>query len=405
MVINKGFRLLIVAVCAVALLLMAAGWDNQDATSIANRIRLSVAEAAPQSSENITLDVRDADLRDVLTALAIKMDVGIILIVEPDKVSFRVQDSSPVQALELILQSQGLAYLREGDLIIVGEPEQLQNSFFKQLILTRFDLLFVPAGEIKTLITALDIPLTSLTLDPGLNVIWAQGTPQALHKLQELINTVDRPVNDMSLDFRSITLTQISPERALEVLENAGIKPRQSLKLKNRLLVFDTRVFARWAQVEALIREVDTLDGRESKVFVYQLKNITAKDARERLAGFPFQVNTTTFNYPEYTQELLVICPPYLESQVRNALVSIDGTRKKIRVPVASATGGGDKNAFEELNAKRHLLSELSGVPVGNMHISRNLSGSFDTPFYVLWVEETPEKIAQIEELVKRIGN
>ncbi|MDP3050543.1 MAG: energy transducer TonB [Eubacteriales bacterium] len=381
----------------LVLFLVAAAAPGQPDQSQTSFIGPRSAEAT--TSQSISLDVRDADIRDVLSALAIKMDVGIILIADPCKVSFRTS-SSPLQALELLLQSQGLAYIQEGDLIVVGEPEKLQDNFFKQLLLTRFDLFFIPAGEIQTLAEGLGIPLTSITLDPNQNVIWAQGPPPALHKLQELINTVDSPISDLSLDYKTITLTQISPKRAIEILDSAGIKPKQYLLLKNRLFVFDTRVFARWAQVETLIREVDTQDGRDNSVFVHQLKNITAKDAEGRLAGFGLTVQTATFNYPEYTQELLVICPPYLESQVRSALISMDGVRKKIRVPVVKATGTA---AHAALNAKRSLLSELSGVPVGNMFISRNLSGDTDSPRHVLWVEDTPEKVAQIEELIKRM--
>ncbi|MDQ7790169.1 MAG: energy transducer TonB, partial [Clostridia bacterium] len=269
--------------------------------------------------------------------------------------------------------------------------------FFNRLILTRFDLLFVPAAKVQTAAGQLGIPLQSLAPDPATNSVWAQGTPLELRKLQELIHVLDRPVHDLSLDYRTLHLTTISPERARQILTEAGIKANYTLALKNRLLVFDTDTFARWAQVEALIKAVDNLDGREDAIFAYQLKNISAQDAEERLGALPLPVTAVTFNYPDLTQEILVICPSHLESQVRSALSSIDSTRKKIRVPVHNST------IHEELNATRSLLSELSGVSVGNMHISRNLSGDSDAPYYVLWVEETPERIAQIEVLIEKL--
>lgn len=389
---NSKSSLRFVGLVTVVLFILAAGYAVQPGFSLG----LGLAEATG-SKQNISLDARNAELRDVLSALAVKMDVGIILTGEPTKVDFRVDSVPPMRALELLLQTQKLDYIQDQNLIIVGNPENLKKEFFNRLILTRFDLLFVPAAKVQTAAGQLGIPLQSLAPDPATNSVWAQGTPLELRKLQELIHVLDRPVHDLSLDYRTLHLTTISPERARQILTEAGIKANYTLALKNRLLVFDTDTFARWAQVEALIKAVDNLDGREDAIFAYQLKNISAQDAEERLGALPLPVTTVTFNYPDLTQEILVICPSHLESQVRSALSSIDSTRKKIRVPVHNST------IHEELNATRSLLSELSGVSVGNMHISRNLSGDSDAPYYVLWVEETPERIAQIEVLIEKL--
>lgn len=397
----------------VAALLLLTGWPAppaaakhvqlQDETAVLDAVigGTDYVPAIGLGGGAITLDFRQADLRDVLSALAIKMGVSILLV---DKaagpVTFEAQGVTPGQALELILQSQQLSYLREGNVLVIGSPSTLQSNFFKQMVLTRFNLVFIPATKLKPLIGELGIPLSSITLDTNPYAIWAQGTPQALHKLQELIVAVDRLDNESSVEYRTLTATQVSPVRLQELLGQAGLDAAQTVILGNRLLVFDRTLHQRWPQVESLAWSLDTLDARERTVFVYQLKNISAADAATRLEAFDFEdVKTETFNYAEISQEILVICPPHLQTEVRSALAGMDGTRQKIRVPVASTTGD---LAYTRLHAQRDLLSQLSGVSIGDIHISRNLSGDSTNPHYVMWVEESPEKIRQIEELVSR---
>jgi len=369
---------------------------------------LAAAPAFAAGPPLLTLDVREADLRDVLSALALKMGATVILATKEDKpvkITFQVKNVSPLQALELIVEKQGLTYLQRENLIIVGDQGTLQESFFNQLLLTRFNTFYVPAPKLIGFIKELGIPLKSITSEHDQNVLWVQGTAPALQKVRELINAVDGEENQLSLEYRTLTPTQIPPARAVELLAKAGVTLKRYLVLNNRLLVFDRELFSRWAELEALVKDLDTMDARKQKAFVYQLKNIVARDAANWLKEFDFgagnEVKTVTFNNPEFGRELLVICPPEVENQVRSALSSLDGTRQKTRAPVAAASG---KFAHQALNAKRSLLSEMSGVPVGSMHISSNLSGDDDNPQYVLWAEETPDKLKLLQDLAAKLG-
>lgn len=380
----------------------------------------------------VSLDVRDADLRDVLSALALKLNAVIILATKDDKpvrITFRAEKMSARQALDVIVQSRGLAYVEDGNLLVVGEPETLHKNFFSQMIITRLDTTYVTAQQLRELIDELRIgDVKCLSLDANPNAIWVQGTAQEVAKVWELLVAVDypenqpKPENQINLDYRSLTPNQVSPARAVELLDSVGVQLKRYVLLPGTVLVFDRQWFSRWPHVEALFKKLDCLEARKEKAFVYQLQNIVARDAAARLAKFDFVkggaaeasndtdqdkdqqkdvVKIETFNYEQYSKELLVICPPHLEAQVRNALAILDSPRQKVRVPVTYAVG---PYAHEELNAKRSLLSELSGVPVGSMHISRDLSGGIkDNPYYVLWVEETPDKIKLIKDLLGEI--
>ncbi|HKA37524.1 MAG TPA: secretin and TonB N-terminal domain-containing protein [Thermoanaerobaculia bacterium] len=91
--------------------------------------RKSRLEAPPESryaGEPISLDLKDADLKDVLRTFAELTKVNIA--VDPDvkgSVTVRLHDVPWDQALDVILQMNGLGYVLEGRILRVGKPEKL----------------------------------------------------------------------------------------------------------------------------------------------------------------------------------------------------------------------------------------------------------------------------------------
>lgn len=347
----------------------------------------------------ISLDVRNVDLRDILSALAVNLGANIILLeTKPVQIDFQMENITARQALELIVQGQGLAYLQNGNFIVVGEPGKLKGDFFNQMILVKFDLFYIPAQEISELLGELGIDQTNIMVDTNPRAIWIQGTAQSLQKVQQLIYAVDTEENQLSLDYKTLTTTHISPDRVVELLARVGIELKRYVELDNRLLVFDRELFPHWEPVQKLVQQLDGPAANEQKAFVYHLNNIVAGDAAARLNEFGFdEVKAITYNYDRLGKELLVICPPHLETRVRSALVSLDQTRQKIRVPVHTEKS---ENARTRVYAMRDLVSELSGVSLSDLHISRNLTGDSNNPEYVLWVEETPDKIQLVKDLI-----
>ncbi|QGG46585.1 energy transducer TonB [Heliorestis convoluta] len=368
------------------------------------------------ASARITIDARDVELRDLFSALALKMGTTIVLVDDiQQKVDLQVKNIPLRDAFDLLINKNGLAYLEQGTMILIGQTGNLHTHFYDQMFLQRFDLVFVKAPVIRSLINELNIPVKSLLLQSNENAIWVQGTVQELHKVRELIYVIDRIENEaieeeesdetevvepFSLEYRIITTTQIPPERVLQLLTEMGIHLERYLTMDQRLLVFDQELFEHWEEIEKTIAELDTIRAREQTVFVYPLKNIVAGDAAAWLNEFNFgpDVRVVPNNADRFSKEILVISPPHKESTVRGAIERLDRVGTKIRLPVED---GNDANV---LNARRSLLSELSGVPVSSFRISRDI-GPVGNPRYILWVEETPDKIQLIKDLNRQVNN
>src|SRR5712691_7707409 len=76
--------------------------------------------------EPISLDVKDADLRDILHTFSELTALNIV--VDPDvrgSVTVRLHDVPWDQALDLILRTNGCGYVIEGNILRVGKPSNL----------------------------------------------------------------------------------------------------------------------------------------------------------------------------------------------------------------------------------------------------------------------------------------
>ena len=93
-------------------------------------------------------------------------------------------------------------------------------------------------------------------------------------------------------------------------------------------------------------------------------------------------------------------CRPEYEEQIRAALAQLDVKRAEVKRPLLKAT-------YQKCNAVRVFLNELTGVSLSKMHISGDLADageSSPSKDYVLWVEESPDKIQLMKDLCPRPG-
>ena len=287
------------------------------------------------------------------------------------------------------------------DEIIEENDNDEENDEDPPLYFRRFDLKFITAEQLQSLISPLGIDLYSVDIDENQRTLWARGTAQELWLLDQLVKAVDRPENEVSLDYRTLTTEHITPEQLVQLMGEMGIGPQRFVVKENKLLIFDRELLRRWSSIRALASDLDQPGSRDKIVYIYRLRYLTAEDAEDRLNTVSLSdVTLKTFNYPEYSQELMIICPPHMQEQVNETIEVMDTLRRQVRVPIHRESGD---HARRKLEALRSLLSELSGVSEGSMHISGNLSGDINNPEHVLWVESSPDNVKQLEALIARI--
>lgn len=91
--------------------------------------RVIASEEKRYTGEPISLDLKDADIRDVLLTFATLARMN--MVIDPDvkgTVTVRLENVPWDQALDVILKSNGLGYVLEGNVARVGEPVKLLST-------------------------------------------------------------------------------------------------------------------------------------------------------------------------------------------------------------------------------------------------------------------------------------
>ncbi|MEG0803763.1 MAG: hypothetical protein RSF90_02280, partial [Pygmaiobacter sp.] len=165
------------------------------AASAGSTISTTSSKATPST---ISLNVQNADVRDVFSAIALNMGYSIIYTAEPVSLTLELENVKPDAAFEYILKILNMQYIAEGKTLIIGTRETLNANFRRSLSLTRFRLNYTTSAVVTDKIQQLDLPVTVITVETNERMLWVQGFAVDIGKVNDLIQLLDIPENAAS---------------------------------------------------------------------------------------------------------------------------------------------------------------------------------------------------------------
>lgn len=177
------------------------------------------------SGKRISLNFQDIQLRAVLQLLADFTEVNIVV---SDKVNgnitLRLNDVPWDQALDIILTTQGLSKRQVGNVILIDTAVEFtarengalrEQEAAKKLAPIRSDLLqinYAKAADIAIMLKDKNNSLLSdrgaLSVDVRTNTIWLQDTGAQIQEIRELLEQLDVPVKQVSIEARIVNVTK-----------------------------------------------------------------------------------------------------------------------------------------------------------------------------------------------------
>lgn len=216
--------------------------------------------------ELVNMRVTNAEVRDVLTALAA---VGQVSIVVDDavtgKITVSLEDIPFSTALTIVTKAKGLVYKNIGNAIIVSTPEKLSQGFDTVSIIK---LKYAKAEELKKSLLLI-VPKDKLTVDVATNSIIYSGSQAEGEKLRVALAALDIPYQQVSLEAKVVAINKTaSKDLGLEwSWEEFGRNPDG-----------DSYEFYYQAKINALLAEgnakvlatpkLTTTDGRQAVIFI-----------------------------------------------------------------------------------------------------------------------------------------
>lgn len=176
------------------------------------------------TGEPISLELKDADIKDVLRSFA--KITGLNIVVDPDvsgSVTVNLENVPWDQALDLILRINGLDYVIENNVLRVARMERLtqekkalaayrlQAEAAKPMRTVTKVLSYANANDVKTILTAEKFIVSdrgSVVVDPRSNMLIIRDLADRMEGILNLIDELDRPNPQVLIEARIVETTR-----------------------------------------------------------------------------------------------------------------------------------------------------------------------------------------------------
>ncbi len=218
------------------------------------------SEETKYKGERVTLKFKDADLRDVVIFLA--NIAGLNVVFDPGvsgKVTCDFVEVPWDQALEIILKSNKLGMVLEGNVLRIATPETLAREEeqarrlreAKELagpikVLTR-TLSYARVKEVQPILEKQLSPRGEIIIDERSNTLIISDTPDRVEIIEKLIETLDVPNPQVSIEARIVEATSnfarnLGIQWGFRAIADAYYGNQTSLQFPNSVLVDGSKI-------------------------------------------------------------------------------------------------------------------------------------------------------------------
>lgn len=197
------------------------------------KVPLSSATAKGNSlvSSRISMTVVNADIKDVLSAIA--LNAGYYIIMEEggngQTVTVTLEEMGALKAIDYVTRLVGMTFLKDGNTIYVGTADALNSTFVDKTVLTKISLNYISAEGLQTQMSALGLSNVQIVSTNNKDEFYISGYPKELAKVSELIKLLDVSSNIMAgggliaSNFTPLELEYITADEFNGLLSNLGL--------------------------------------------------------------------------------------------------------------------------------------------------------------------------------------
>lgn len=174
---------------------------------IALAFALALCAAPAAAEDRISLDVRDADLVDVLRLVSVESGLNIVAdgSVKHDRVTVRLRDVGVQHVLAILAQAYDLQLRREDGITFVGSTTSAAGNYLGGAPATLIKLRYARSSDaVKQLAGVL--PEKSYTPDERQNAILVHGTARTVATARSFLSAFDVPAPQIMFEVRVVDL-------------------------------------------------------------------------------------------------------------------------------------------------------------------------------------------------------
>ncbi len=176
---------------------------------------------APASNGLISVDFKDADVRQVLRIISLKSGVDIVAGTDVEGlVTIKLTNVPWEQALEIILRTYGFTYERKGNIVRVMTVEALEGEALSTEV---FPLGYAKAKDVPDILKEMLSDRGRVKFDERTNTVIVTDIPTNLFQIKQVIERLDQRTPQVLIETKIV-------ETKLDKDENLGIDWTPSTK-------------------------------------------------------------------------------------------------------------------------------------------------------------------------------
>ena len=182
----------------------------------------AAGESAEASNGLISVDFKDADIRQVLRIISIKSGVDIVAGNDVEGVvTIKLTNVPWEEALDIILRTYGFTYERKGRIVRVMTLAALEQEALDTEV---FPLDYAKAKDVPAVINEMLSDRGRVKFDERTNTVIVTDVPSTLFQIKEVVKRLDQRTPQVLIETRIV-------ETKLEKDENLGIRWSDSFAL------------------------------------------------------------------------------------------------------------------------------------------------------------------------------
>ncbi|MCK4462913.1 MAG: TonB C-terminal domain-containing protein [Candidatus Omnitrophica bacterium] len=242
--------------------------------------------------KKISLDLKGMDVIEVLKTLASKGNINIVIGSNVrGRVTMFLKNVNIGDAFEIILAANNLASDKRGDIIYVmtqRDYEQLYGEKYGDKKEARvIQLRYAKVPEVSKALNQIKTKIGKIIVDEGSNTIVVMDAPQAVLRITELIEKIDKPTTTKIFELNYAKVKDIKDK--IQEMLTKGVGTVQIDERTNKLVVTDLE-----DKIDEIINVIVAFDARSQQVLIEaKIIEITLKD--EYKLGVDWEVVSKEF--------------------------------------------------------------------------------------------------------------
>ena len=247
-------------------------------------------QAFPLSDDlevKISLDLRDIDIVDALQYLAMKAGINVIPTKKVSgRVTFMVENVNFKDIFDIMLRSNGLAYVKQGDIYNVMTEEEYKSLYGEKFSDSRqiktFRLKYAIPDQAFVLLDTLKSDIGRVLVEPDSGVVLIMDTPSKIREIEDALSILEErnPVEIFDLKYAEAKDVEEQLKAQLEVRRVGTVKADER---SNQVIV--QALPDRMADMRALIESLD----KKTKQVMIDTKIVKVKLSDQLTSGVEWE--------------------------------------------------------------------------------------------------------------------